>query len=665
MKKYELIGLILAISIVLITYSLNTFYQVINKFVTLDILSATENGNNGNNESSFDPLRINTSKKSYFRYEIVDIIADYRDMNKQSIENGTLKAKVYYNNKIIKSVGDIVEFDLQYDEELKKWIGHWPIPWNPPLGTYYVLVSAEPNYPGKPMMRKNSFDVMARPLNKVPPGLSVMAIESGVDITRKKIIGPNGKEGDWRNAIKWANFMGADAIFNLVWIPKTSIKKFLKNESIDVTKLYSLGKIAKECRKNNLLVGAWQMTFFQNSKKVTPNSYKPGLGYSAETGTLYPSYHVSLIDERRIQDLINNVKFLDHDPNVNFIGIDYIRTGRADGYEMAEHVINDMNIKTPSNWETLTSRQRIIWFAKQIEVVKNKATIEKWRWWRAHKVASIVNRIITESGTQKPVWVFTLGWEHGKQHGQDPLMFMDAGVTYDAVMLYEANQMQFRKLLVDWKAYLTSKQANLMVGNSVDVTLLDSNTLTAPEELYRRTIVGAQRISFGGIADGVFWHDLSRSLWGRKGVFPTMEWVVAGGATFSTFKAELGEIPISASIHIPDSASPGIAFNTEIEIANISIEEVQSINVNILKTEGIHLYSKQKRFAIPSLNPGEKKKIKVLLYLKNNTGKSRLKFMIASRITVENHKPVFAFAYISTKSQKVSTKTPDGNKITH
>ena len=654
MKKYEFIGILLSALIILSTYSVNYFYEYISNISNQKIIKPEIKINNTKNNSfasnQIEPLIVTTSKDEYYRFELVDIIARYIDLTENPITNCVLIASVHKNNKIIESVGGIKEIELKYDNKKNLWFGRWPIPYNPELGNYTALVKVMPNYPGPVITASCDFKIIGKEPTKPKKSLCPLLIEYGGDIVHKPIIGPDNKIGNWHNIIEWAKFINADAIFMLAGESETYNSLVTPQNPFDPILLKNMEIISKETKKHNLKFGAWIMNYGYQGKNCEKLGYEPSLSFNTSTGNVYPSYmHISLSDKKRFNDVLNLIKKFDENPNIDFIGLDYNRTGHSDGYELAEECVKDMSISVPENWEQMSKNEKAIWFARKIVIEKDENIIERFRWWRAHKIATIVNDLINLSGTKKPVWVFTLGWEHGKQHGQDPLMFTDTGIAYDFVMLYEANNVQFRQVLVDWKGYVSSKQVNIVAGQTIDVTLLDSPNLLPPEEFVRRITLGSKKLTFGGMCDGIFIHDLSRALWGKKGEFTPLEWFITAGKSISDFRNSFGELEIKVNLSEPEKIYYDAINDITFTIENQSLNEIKNIETEILETPGI--FPLEKKILTDVLVAGEKKSLNFKFKLSNGIRKN--KYMIAVR-SKWNNQSAFDFKYV--KAYKYITK---------
>ena len=232
---------------------------------------------------------------------------------------------------------------------------------------------------------------------------------------------------------------------------------------------------------------------------------------------------ISLRDENRIRDVAALLKRFARIPEVDFVGLDYIRNALG-GCELAEDFYAEMpGVSPPPDWGRLSVSEKMVYFARKKGMRRDLPFVDAWQWWRAHAVGRIIRNIKAEVGA-KPLWAFTLTWDKGWHHGQDPVMFNDAGVDIDALMMYEADEDQFRMILKDWGSYVRRGDAQLMVGDIVDWPLHQRDP-SGPAALRRRTLEAAKRVFGDGRAQGIFIHDLARALDGRLGKWDTRAWM--------------------------------------------------------------------------------------------------------------------------------------------
>jgi hypothetical protein len=166
----------------------------------------------------------------------------------------------------------------------------------------------------------------------------------------------------------------------------------------------------------------------------------------------------------------------------------------------------------------------MVYFARKKVMRRDLDFIDAWQWWRAHKVAAIVRRVKAELGDKKPLWAFTLTWDKGWHHGQDPVMMNDAGVDIDALMLYEATAEQFDFMVRNWNRYVRRSDVQLIVGDVLDWSLHQKSP-DGPKEFYRRAASAIDNIYADGPAYGVFVHDLHLALKGNLGSWGTRGWM--------------------------------------------------------------------------------------------------------------------------------------------
>ena len=181
----------------------------------------------------------------------------------------------------------------------------------------------------------------------------------------------------------------------------------------------------------------------------------------------------------------------------------------------------------------------------------------KWRWFRAHK-ESLIIKAIKDAGIKKKLWAFTLGWNHGQEHGQDPYMFFDAGIDYDAVMIYEASRPQHVGMLAAWPQYL-SGEYNVLVGNMIDNRLQDGS-LRPELEYMRRVYESEAKFNRSSRIRGIFFHDVSRMLWSKfRGSGNSIrEWANINASIVSRIEEKYSENPFNVIVKLDERNRTGV-----------------------------------------------------------------------------------------------------------
>jgi hypothetical protein len=479
-------------------------------------------------------------KKEIYHYEILEVFLT----GVQEADENLFAIRIVRDGRVYPSVGMEERIPFKRRDEILRAV-YLP-DWNQREGEYEIEV-----FYGNRRLKIDSsftFTLLRRPVPDIEPGISIVDLETNESIAEKILVDPAGRKTDYSAILEWAAFMDADMLWILAGETTTFHVKRKGASPWDRGPLENLELLKERAPYYGIEIGAYIMSFYVPGPEGIPGRYEPGLGYNAEKGTLYRSKHISLSSEQRIQDMIELARRFQQDPQIGYIGFDFIRTGRADGYELAQQVIDETNISTSQEWAALDAAERIKWFARKIEVERDPLVVEKWRWWRAHRVAQIVKRIMDEAEITKPVWVYTLGWNHGKEHGQDPVMFFDAGVTFDAVMLYEASQSQFERLLGHWNRYISTDQGNIVVGSCVDYKLLDSDSLSPPDEFFRRNTEAYQNVMRDGFAKGIFFHDIARAFWGRKGGYTFIDYAMAHMSSVYGLRRELRTLDLVVDV---------------------------------------------------------------------------------------------------------------------
>jgi hypothetical protein len=564
-------------------------------------------------------IKLKTSKSSYLRYEHVDITCSYATtgnnsliniplMNGTPVKNDRMKknasctAKIFLNNRLIKTVGNVDELKLRYDSKNGTWIGHWPIPWNPLLGAYRAFVTL--NIDNKKYAGNVNFTINKRMPAPIEKGLCVMNIEPGDSIIQR-VPGVGGKSVKiWENYILWSKFMGASALWHNVgqshlWINSLDPRLF----PWDQLTVSQVDELSAECHNQNMKYGGWITSFVVLGPRQDLSPYAQTTGYDKETNTLKKMIYVSITDEKRHQDIIDLLKKMNDMPNVDYVGLDYVRTDFG-GYEMASEFAEDMPLKTlPLDWEDLSEEERMLWLGKILEIDKDSDTILMWQWWRAHKMATILADIKQRAGLTKPFWCFTLTWKMGKEHGQDPLMFKDAGIDMNALMFYSIDKYTYPLMLNDWHDYLQRSTINMVAGQCVDWNLLGRTYRpSGPEEHFIRQKMAVDRLLPVNPLMGLFWHDLTRAFKGSRGPYSALEWAISGAATFSYLREKEGMFPFEVKWDCPDKAVRNEVFTIDITVKSKAVITTE-FYLKLMKVSNLEMFGDltQKFY----LTPGE------------------------------------------------------------
>ncbi|MBU2593972.1 MAG: hypothetical protein KKG02_05430 [Candidatus Edwardsbacteria bacterium] len=517
---------------------------------------------------------LKTDQGEYYRYQIVKLSLKPDSLLRINPDSASLQVSFRHGDSLISGVGSCSGINLKYDKTDSAWHGTWAMPWNPPLGVYQAVLNT---YSDKAIKDSTTlllsdsvtFIVRSRTPHSIPDGFCAMTIESAGNMLNAKLPSPVKTKKHWTNFTDWAKYLGADAVwYSVGWTiegyPGLNDKNPWVKENFKV-----FPKLAEECHKQGLKFGGYVGSYLLWGPTLRKLKYDYSL--EAKNGRVFPNHHVNLDDVKRRADIVKILKLLQEDPNVDFIGLDYIRPG-AGGFETVDEFVEQMNIEKPPGWNKWSKKDRILWVARQVKPMSDKPIRARWQWWQAHRSATAVERLIAEAGVSKPVWGFTLGWDKGHEHGQDPPMMNDAGLDLDAMMIYESNAQQCLEMTNVWSKYLKGNEVQMMAGQQIDWVLLQKSVIPpAPEEFYWRLTDAIKGTSDGGRLKGLFWHDMFRGIRGRKGPHTSQEWLIVGAAAFSKLRQELGTLPLEARM-ISEAGKTGLHIKLKRPLEKIIIE---------------------------------------------------------------------------------------------
>ncbi len=577
-------------------------------------------------QSNAPRVSIDLSKISVFRYEPVVINASVYTDN--IVKNISIYVR-YKSDKSVRKNGDDRYPINVFKVNNAQYKGTYLHPFGGSLGEYQavVLVQTKDGVFGY----TKDFTVKGRQSPPAKDTKKITTLEYAIDLTTKKIPSvETGEPTDYNALYDWVRYMKCD----IFWVIGGQTTGWTGGISPDnpwaSAMIKNVENLASSKSKGNVELGAYVMSYFAAGGGHRKGGYEVSVGYNSETRSLVESRHISLADPKRVKDIISILKRYDDNPNISYLGLDFIRTGEVDGYEMVDEMVELTGVYTPANWNSMNKAARMRWLA--VNRFKKEVGM-KWRWFRAHK-ESLIIKAIKESGIRKPLWAFTLGWNHGQEHGQDPYMFFDAGIDYDAVMIYEANRPQHVGMLTRWPQYL-SGEYNVLVGNMVDNRLQDGS-LRPEIEYMRRVYESEAKFNRSSRIRGVFFHDISRMLWSKfrgngNGI---REWANINAAIVSRVEEKYAENPFNVTIKLDERERTGI-----LTIVNRTSRRQNNISIKTDVSQALASIHLEKD--IVSIGAGET----IEIPFKYSYGRNRYSSLMSFRVKADNGLENVAVAY--------------------
>lgn len=612
-------------------------------------------------------------KAQYWRYEMVELSLDSKGAPFKPGSVQALEAVIRFEGREVQGIHGREHALLLWDPNRGMWRGKWPIPWNPRLGQYSAeLLAPDPkaalhrlyggpagdwevrNDPAAEPMARAAFTVRGKKAAELPPGFSVMTLEPGKS-PYNAFPGVDGEKPSWFRILEWARFMHADALWH--GAGQTQVWGRLKDSDFpwDQTHLKMARQLAGEAKIQGMGFGAYMITFMVEGD-FEKTGYTFTTGYEHASDSLVNLRFVSMADPRRQRDLVALAREFDRMDGVSYIGFDYVRNDTG-ALEFIDEFIADMGYKLTDELKNGSLKDRQLWLGRLLALDTIVPLETEWDWWRAHKVAGIFKSMMDQARLSKPCFIFSLGWKRGHQHGQDPRMFIDAGVSFNSPMFYEVDTEQFGILMDDWKAYLSGQGGSFVFGQPVDTVLLhNSRGLNGPEEHYQRQVDTLGLL--GPLADhvGFFWHDINRAFTGGRGPDSMREWAIAGAASFSRLRESAGTVPMRAEILDGTETPLGITFT--VRVTNLTNTRLSLLRLDGVRVPGIDQYQPSS-IDIPGLKPFEARELSWMAIKGQREVKERYKDsapdlrMLALRCRMPNNaewkRPSFAFRYVGSR----------------
>jgi len=466
-----------------------------------------------------------SGKPYYKRHEVIKIYSDNEEV---------LYLKVYKKGERFHPFEDMDKIYFQpIGDKLK--VAYFPLGFKPPLGKYTLRY-----YSKEKKIGESNINIYSRKINKIESPSHTFTVEYGGNLNSIKVGVPN-KKGYSNKRIKYLlEYLNIDNLFFMVGQTNAKLKIVYKKNPWIKEYLESWEKFNSKFEKD-FITGGYTGCFLCFGPAISKfPQYEFSYDYSFEYG-LYKTNFVSIDDRKRINDIKNLSKKIANNDQIEYVGLDYIRAGQG-GFENYKEFsrIFDINIKGDSN------KEKILNLAKLVKN-NNKPNIrKKWEYFRAYKTSKVIEEIAKD--IDKPLWVFNLGWEQGHNHGQDPIMFTDAGADVIFVMLYEANYSEYNDMMKSWDKYLSDvNNLQLVTGQVIDYPLNDNikKKKSGPEEMLRRYKYAYDVFSQNDNLKGFFLHDLVRAYYGRLYPYTTKEWLYASGSAISYYDTKSNRFELS------------------------------------------------------------------------------------------------------------------------
>ncbi len=519
------------------------------------------------------------------RYEVLTfaIRRSREAQGRQGLWSAT--AQVYRGGVLVETVGKQTVVKLRSEPHDRRLVGHWPVPYNPLPGSYLVRMTVTWPNPRRVETYESVFTVQPVTPHLLPPGFAALSFEGGQRLEPDRIPPLDGEGPEsYRHVAEWTRFIGADALFFLA--AQTSVwGEFRKKEfPFNPRDLETARRYGKAMHEAGLKMGTYLTTFRVVGDRWDKAPYRFTTGYDREGDSLRSIDFISLYDQSRQDHVVELLKRFQDDATVDYIGMDYVRTGTG-GYEMVDEFVEEMDEPTPPEYKGWTAEERALWLARRVEKEKLVNTVRRFEWWRARKVALTLKSMFERAKVTKPVFTYTLGWEMGHQHGQDPAMYVDAGVGINSIMLYQRGPEQVREMKQHWPPYLARGNGMYVMGEMVDFNWVQrSIDPPAPEELYHRMVETFSNWFPQNVSLGMYWHDLYRLLRGTKGPYGTMEWTLAGAKAFTFMRQVENVTPILTRMEVPKEVPAGMPFTFSVEILNRSNQDLEGLTLVQLDT---------------------------------------------------------------------------------
>ncbi len=541
------------------------------------------------------------------------------------------RGRVYFGDDPVTGVGGVEKVEFRYEEDEGRWSAIFPVPWSAPNGFYEFRL---------PDGTAESFLITTRSPYRFEEPLKVMNLESTRRISRINYPSPAGDEPGYGRMFDWIKYLGGNTLWYLAGQTASYSEGDLEPDFPWLkTNMETLGEFSESAKESGVGFGGWIICYRSfGIASLKPDFYDYSMNLRGSR--IVETQGISIGDRRRFNHIKDLARRLNEMENIDYIGLDYIRP-TGGGLEMVDRFVSEMRIEVPEGWHEKPLKERMAWLGRIVARIENRDFLitEKWNWWRAHTMSQIILRIRESAEISKPLWAFVLSWELGRQHGQDPVMFTDAGIDVLAIMMYETDTVRFNHLIREWEQGTRGFELNLMPGNQIDWPLHQHTVYpSGPEEFYRRIESSVNHL--GDNVKGVFVNDLSRAHGGRRGPYGMNEWLMVSGKALGLARRNP---EIEVELRVPERKLNRYESGGVIEVRNISGRKLEDISIEFPIIPGVSITAEET--CLPELEPGETAEIKYSISIEAASSRRMGRYMAAIRVLCGG-RPYIDYAYL-------------------
>lgn len=527
-------------------------------------------------------LYISTDKYVYSKFEKIKIIAQiFKKGNTNVLENSVIEVEFFNNGQKIRSLAGSGKTRLNYNADQKMWVGYW-YPENSDItGNFEITASGYLDNPESPVREKTSFYITEiTPKYKLKKGIAFIGIDSLERISKRNILSADANEVDWNGIPEWLNFISADGILMLAGVTKTFDESLSMESPWDNDKVNESMVLADRIKQRGKNFGVWMNALKVEGIYAKKMGYRTTLTHDNDKYTEEPSV-ISLLDENRKKNITRLFTTYMENDNISYVGISEIFLEPAQGLELMENFIKELQIDVPENWQNLDFDGKFRYFSDRI---RNKELFDQFVTWKQYHISQYLKDIISSTAHHKPVFYF-VDYEEAIANPDLISIVLNSGVDF-IVMNFN---MPYDKILENMETLSKISKISGYFNRVIISYYIDYKNTDMPgsevSAIENYVYANLQLTKYGSDtlnANGIMINDLYKAMFGKRGPYSPYEWMLGIGETIYQFKNINKYIPLDINCYAPQNVTYGEAFRLRFNIINTSPKAVENFKIDFL-----------------------------------------------------------------------------------